>query len=76
MKIDRVTGDGWWRIFRFAALTHPRARNGDYRKHPSQSVTRHLTDARVTLPPAFVGRAVSCNRPETPGVKKNSESTP
>ena len=75
MQTDWVTGDGSWRIFRFAALTHPRARSGDYRKHPSQSVTCHPTNAQGTLPPAFVEQARSCNWPETPGVKKISEST-
>jgi hypothetical protein len=47
MRIDRVTGGGRWRIFRFAALTHPRARNGGNAKHLSQPVTCHPVDAEV-----------------------------
>jgi hypothetical protein len=49
MRIDRVTGGGWWRIFRFRALTHPRARNSDNSKHLSQPVTCHLIHADVTF---------------------------
>jgi|SRR6266446_3181100 hypothetical protein len=49
MQTDWVTGDGWWRIFRFAGLTHPRACNGDYRKYSSQSVTCHPTQCSRDL---------------------------
>jgi hypothetical protein len=48
MRIDRVTGDGWWRIFRFRGLTRPRARNSDNGKHLSQPVTRHPRNSDAT----------------------------
>jgi hypothetical protein len=41
MSINWVTGDGWWRVFRFAALAHACARKGDNSKYLSQPVTRH-----------------------------------
>jgi hypothetical protein len=47
MRIDRVTGDGWWRIFRLGSLARPRAYNGDNGKHLSQPVTCHPFDAEV-----------------------------
>jgi hypothetical protein len=50
MSINQVTGDGWWRIFRFAALAHARARKGDNSKYLSQPVTRHLLSLSHFLP--------------------------
>jgi hypothetical protein len=50
MSINRVTGDGWWRIFRFAALAHARARKGDNSKNLSPPVTCHLLALSHFLP--------------------------
>jgi hypothetical protein len=50
MSINWVTGDGWWRTFRFAALAHARARKGDNRKNLSQPVTCHLLALSHFLP--------------------------
>jgi hypothetical protein len=49
MIIEWVTGGGWWQIFRFRALAHPRARNSDNRAHPSQPVTCHPIGADMTF---------------------------
>jgi hypothetical protein len=75
MRTDRVTGDRWWRIFWFVALTHPRARNGDYRKYPSQPVTRHPSDAQVNLPPVIVEPAMSLQLARPQGGPEISETT-
>jgi hypothetical protein len=61
MRIDWVTGDGWWQIFRFAPLMRPRARNGDNAKHLSQPVTCHPFDAEV--------------KAKTPGVRNFPRTT-
>jgi hypothetical protein len=48
MMIDRVTGGGWWRIFRFAAHTRPRARSGDNAENLSLPVTCHPRGAKFS----------------------------
>jgi hypothetical protein len=51
MRIDWVTGDGWWRISPFTTHTRPRARNGDNAKHLSQPVTCHPVNAEAEPKP-------------------------
>jgi hypothetical protein len=59
---DKVTGDGWWRIFWIALFAPARAREADNRKKASQSVTCHLGEPTLFFPlwGSVVSRALNC----------------
>jgi hypothetical protein len=74
MRIDRVTGDGWWRMFRSRALPQARAREAGNGEFLSQPVTCHPNDAGLIFAAGVLRTGDVANENDT-GVQNLSRST-